>query len=48
MAFDQGSRSLQNWLNKFGIARHELSILNKIDANASEAEVFEAIKSVVE
>lgn len=48
MAFDETSKGLKNWMKQFGIASHELSILNNIDCNTSEAEIFEKIKEVIE
>ena len=34
-------------MKQFGIDSHQLSILNKIDGNANDAETFEKIKEVV-
>ena len=36
MAFDQSSKSLQNWMSQFGIDSHQLQILQNVDGNGSE------------
>jgi hypothetical protein len=43
MSFDQGATSLENWLSQFGDSKIERSILYKLNASTTQAEMSEEI-----
>ena len=43
MSFDQGSKSLDNWLSQFGDSKIERSILYKLNASNTQGEMSEEI-----
>lgn len=48
MSFDQGSTSLEHWLSQFGDSKIERSILYKLNASSTQAEMSEEIQKIVE
>ena len=43
MSFDQGAKSLEHWLSQFGDSKIERSILYKLNASTTQAEMSEEI-----
>lgn len=46
ISFDQGRKALENWLSQFGDKAKEQSILYKLEAEAPQTEVSQAIKAI--